>query len=409
MEPIVLISSQQNVAIIFLQILTLKKFYKLGQTLYFNGFQNLEESSVTFLSRHALNTLKDWKIEYDYPHNGILNENEIFIDYVFNLDEVNKKKYIIENFSENNLNYISKILIDEHFIFQSDFEFFLILARKNNQYYPSFNFQQLKFRNKILKFNRIVSYGCSYTQGAELADHLILRYRDPSDVDESKRKTGTFPKGCVIWEDNMKREYESLLTYAGFLAKKFNVDHCSRGVAGYSLGQIVYDIILDLEKNVITQEDLILVGLTGVGRFFYFNEENQPISVLMNYDFTWPNKNFYKEMTLNYNEASLLYDYFQNLLILDYLNKVKLNNQLLVQPLHSDLQDEFKWLKGKKDNFIEIFRIMENLDFIINKDLSFGNLTRWQKESLHGFNHPKKIYHERLADSLYNTLTYENF
>jgi hypothetical protein len=111
--------------------------------------------------------------------------------------------------------------------------------------------------------NRIVAYGCSYTAGSELADHLV-------DVNHDQIKINL---GWSGWIDHCERQGHHMsssewlgrsmrLAWPAKLGKLKGWSVLNRAFPGSSLAWSVYQLELDLLKGLVSHADCVIVGVT---------------------------------------------------------------------------------------------------------------------------------------------------
>jgi len=264
------------------------------------------------------------------------------------------------------------------------------------------------YNHKIVNFNRILAYGCSFTNGAELADHILLGI-SAEEMDYLK-DTKSRDEVYQLFSDrnffNLEIEKaQHRLVWACKIADKFGVDFENRAKAGSSNQGMLFEVQRDLASGRILDTDLILVGLTNECRWLYFNDQGLPMNVLFGVEHNWPNKNVHNEMSLIANDFFLLYQYYNTLTQFNNLHK-ELNNRLLVQYLHHSFKDYINFHRTQLTTNQEFMKLMEqncNLESVIDNDYCFGKFVHWDNDT-HGYYHPKEEFHQILADHLYGKL-----
>jgi len=122
---------------------------------------------------------------------------------------------------------------------------------------------------------RIHSYGCSYTAGAELFDHLV----DPK-ADLIKRK-----RGVMYWLNNHVhaqtaaqiehiRQLEMASAWPAIVAQHYQVDFLNNAKGGSALAMSLLAFEQDLITNPqLVNDTLFLFGITNSSRILKFNSE----------------------------------------------------------------------------------------------------------------------------------------
>jgi len=270
---------------------------------------------------------------------------------------------------------------------------------------------EIKFKNKLILFDRIVAYGCSFTAGGELADHLLMPGKTVDEVDKIKKKLGQeqfnyIPEVINNGSGRWSNHHGKTLSWASKLANKFNVPILNNSVGGSSMQSVIYLIEQDMTNNVINLEsDLILVGITGPDRWMYFDNSGtwrRPGSQYISTD--WPSKKFYKEFTLHMaNDYNFFYNWYTSIKYIDMLSS-HLGGRILQQPCLTRYKDhEYDISKLTIKSIIEKINIF---DSIIDHDHSLWDMME-DKSDTHAWHHPKEIYHQRFADHLFEILKYE--
>ena len=137
----------------------------------------------------------------------------------------------------------------------------------------------------LFPYNRIISYGCSFTAGSELTDHEVMgiteeqlivcaRQNDYVSVSQIYDHFSVTPE---IRDKIAKSNREK--SWPNFIAQKYNIPLLNRAINGSSLSHASYRILQDMHNNIIHPTDLILVGITSPNRWFQFNENNKPFNI----------------------------------------------------------------------------------------------------------------------------------
>lgn len=262
----------------------------------------------------------------------------------------------------------------------------------------------------MIEFNRIVAYGCSMTAGWELADNELL-----SDMteDEIIKLKGTISIGewCTLMDSKIgtarKHEIESQLAWPKWVADYFNVKYINRALAGSNSQSSIYFIEQDLASGFITDTDLIIVGQTESCRWFWIDSTGTPMHCLLTEDncdpintwpltHRWPSFSFYKDFVMQVcNTHHLTYQWFHDIKYLDLLSS-KLNGRVVQAFCYNTLAEE---LAGNPKFYNSTFKS------VLDDMYSFNNIVDWDSsEQIHGFGHPKAIYHKVFADHIIKKL-----
>lgn len=289
---------------------------------------------------------------------------------------------------------------------------------------------------KEVEFDRIVAYGCSFVAGSELIDHLPLSYLgDVDQVDAVKRnfksandnffktyfeeaaRNGTISSEWV--QPNGDFDYQKLFseqakyTFVNRLADKIGVPCLNKGWGGASVNSVPFSIEYDLANGVLTDKDLIVVGITSPNRFFYLTgtgERRHPLYGWMSDQ--WPSQEIHDAFVLHLsNNFNTAWEYFKHIKYIDMLND-HLGNRIIVLPIFEKFSDMFRtdayyvpqaWDDGDPKSFNKIFEQFSSFKSIL--DCSFCEIIDlYDRTLLHGHWHPKQIHHEQYSDLLYNKL-----
>ena len=125
--------------------------------------------------------------------------------------------------------------------------------------------------------NRIIAYGCSYTAGDEIMDHIALdiSFEECNQLkreylqknEKSPNHTGKFKKYVNIAWNNPLHQKSS---WAGQLANLMNLPFENRAINGSGLDEQYFRIYNDYTQGLILDTDLVLVGLTSMNRMIDF-------------------------------------------------------------------------------------------------------------------------------------------
>lgn len=260
------------------------------------------------------------------------------------------------------------------------------------------------------QINRLVAYGCSYTQGAELADADFIPGLTLDQINSEKNLLGNpgfYKKYFGSWVDDDRgvtiREKEILRAWPSKLIKELGVpwSYLNRARSGSSMQEIVVTLEHDLYNGIIGDNDLIIVGITSDTRVLRFDDDGHPQSlVCTDLDGRWRSRLmrdlFIQEFV---NDYWALYNWYQSINYIDMLSK-KFNGRILQQYLHSSYLQNSN-VKEIKPEFLNITNNLQNCNSIIDSDLSFyTTTTKWNSTNTHGFHHPYESVHDSLAKQL---------
>lgn len=216
-----------------------------------------------------------------------------------------------------------------------------------------------------MQFNRIIAYGCSITSGMELGDNLS---------DAQKEKLGIIPYVTQLTSEDHNHAWPK------YIADYFQVDYINRAVPGGNSQSSIFFIEEDLE-NLITDQDLILVGHSEMTRWFWIDEHGNPQHGCMGgSDTRWPSKQFHKDFITYISHKQLKYQFIHDIKYLDLLSK-SLNGRVLQQFCYDTLPVTF--------------------ESMLDTSYSFNNLVDWKsRDDIHYFGHPKENFHRTFAEHL---------
>ena len=253
-----------------------------------------------------------------------------------------------------------------------------------------------------MKYNRIIFYGCSHTQGAELWDHIALEI-SADDCDSEKMKKGVekFYETVMPADHNERRKHEIELSYANLIAKYLDLEYVNRAEVGISMQHMVYCIERDLLQGEILETDIVFVGITCQGRWFYLNDDGDLKRPMFSYGTHWPNekirKNFVNHFT---SDNNLAYHWYNAIRHLNLLGNTEI--KLFMQYVHWNATAYAKWhTSNLSADVISMLNSMQNFDTILDHNYSFTNIIDWNDYSqIHGFMHPRQHKHTEFADHI---------
>jgi hypothetical protein len=263
-----------------------------------------------------------------------------------------------------------------------------------------------------VSFNRIVVYGCSYTAGSELADHIVTcPNMSMNEIDTLKRSLGIMEWNSKYLPgsdtDGRRTKVEHSFAWPNKLAKHFEVPCLNRARSGSSLQYSQYLIDKDISDGVITDNDLIIVGITSPNRWFYLDEKGEPQRPIMGYHWNWPSESFHKEFVLEiYNTYFIAYNFYNSMRYLDMLSD-KLNGRILLQPVHNSIYSYLRDFGKELDaDFLKLITTMKDFKSFIDAEYSFSGILDWKNTNeSHGGGHPKEPFHQKFANHVAEKLS----
>jgi hypothetical protein len=263
---------------------------------------------------------------------------------------------------------------------------------------------------KLNQIHRLVAYGCSYTQGAELADADFIPGLTIDQINSEKNLLGNpgfYNKYLGSWFADTRgatiREKEILRAWPSKLIKELGVQwsYLNRARPGSSMQEIVFTLEKDLYNGVIGDNDLIIIGITSPLRVLRFNDQGDPQSlVCTDLDSRWHSPAMRELFIQQFvNEYWELYHWYQSINYIDLLSE-KFNNRILQQYLHLTYTQHTS-NKELKTEFLKITNNLENCNSIVDSNLSFYTTDGgWDNTCTHGFHHPYESVHASLAKRL---------
>jgi hypothetical protein len=275
---------------------------------------------------------------------------------------------------------------------------------------PKWKPKELKRNGKTIKFDRIVAYGCSFTEGSELADFLIDPALPIAELDRRKREEKfNFYESYKHYKDIAPdiTSIQKNLSWAKQLANKFGVGFENRAHGGNSMENVVFEIEKDLKSGFLTDTDFIVVGVTSPDRWMFFTPEGHAQRVMLSNGMFWPTIELYNEFILNVaNDYYNLYHWYISLKFLDLLSD-RLGGRLVQQYIHGRYDDYKRWTKKPiNPKFVNILEEANSFNSVIDYNYSLGNYIHWDNDT-HGMHHPRIEFYKQFTDHIYKKLTKE--
>jgi hypothetical protein len=268
-----------------------------------------------------------------------------------------------------------------------------------------------------LPYNRIISYGCSFTAGSELADHEFLdmpedelfKYVEKHNIKGSHQlymslKLSDETIGDIITCNKTK-------SWPNFVAKRFDIPLHNRAIPGSSLSCTTYKILNDLHYSAINNDDLVLVGITSPNRWFQFYENGRYGGGV--FGIAWQKEfstTFQEHMEREWaNEYNLIYNHFKEITFLSDLSD-RLNGQIKLcyafgAPQYTKHFFKEKLKEKKFSEFFDFCTGMHPHHNFIDNEKSISELAGWRHDCRHHvFGHPRVQFHEQFANILINKM-----
>lgn len=249
------------------------------------------------------------------------------------------------------------------------------------------------------KYKRLVVYGCSFTAGDELGDASVLGI--PEDELDLLKRNGISRKELYGKLYPKIFEVGKTLTWARWVSDHYNVPYSNRAVNGGSLQQMAYRIERDYYNGVTNEDDLVMVGLTSMFRWFQFSEHGNEMSWVFNTEFAGIPK-FNESLVEHYvTQQNILWNFHFNLNYMQMLAEKRKNIFAInvITPLFNGVEykslEENTLLPPEFNKTIDGFQYPFLLNPKYGMDQMFKHLP--SNEASHGFGHPKVKYHKEFA------------
>jgi len=283
----------------------------------------------------------------------------------------------------------------------------LSMMFKNWRQYKDISTNRSNFKFEKSKVTRIVAYGCSYTAGDEFLDYQL----NP-DAEKIKRE-----KGIEAWfkikesYDPLLRkkliEKQKLLAWPAILANKLQVELSNRSEGANSLPNILYQIEHDISEGLISDTDLVFVGLTSIERSIYFGKQKSKAVLLkMKEQFPLHLQDYQAPIIEFKNAMYMFYFYYLCWSRLIQISEKNLNNKLLIVPCIND--GGYKHFKASFEEYFkkDIARMQQEClshpSFITDKNLY--DFVNDKSTEIHGCGHPTQIVHNRFVENILKVL-----
>jgi len=251
-------------------------------------------------------------------------------------------------------------------------------------------------------FKRVIAYGCSFTAGDEIVDHLLLNI----SFEKCNELKSKFPTQEMFYKHynlvNFKgNKFMENYSWSGQLAQMLNLPYQSRAVPGCSMGHIYFKIYNDYLKKEISSDDLILVGITSPNRIMYWNPD---LSMLDSTPI-----NCYLEKIDSFGQKAIMDVYDDNILILNYFSHIQnvysLKNILNIRMQHmlsDNVPNHTQFRYNIRPELDKIIRDIHNrCDNILCPDITLQNKYTTELGRC-GFFHPPLEAHTYLAEVIYD-------
>jgi len=259
-----------------------------------------------------------------------------------------------------------------------------------------------------LPYKRLISYGCSFTAGSELTDHEFLGFTEDELFKYVKKHkiTGTYELfDSLNVTPQVHREVlakNSTKSWPNYIGKHFDLPVINRAIPGSSLSEATYNILKDSHDGRITDDDLVIVGVTSPARWFQFTDDGGYFGGV----FGWmPESEYYNHLLHGWaNPYNVVYSHYKEIAFLSNLSD-RLNQQIKLCYTFGG-PDYIKYSyeeELKESKFSEFFDFSSSIfpkhNFI--DEVSLCELAMIIKpETHHVFGHPRIRFHEQFANIL---------
>lgn len=203
---------------------------------------------------------------------------------------------------------------------------------------------KLTIKENTFNVNRIVAFGCSFTAGTEILDDRLNSYfvdlKNKLDVYQWWEKLKKDPEQMKLQLELRKQEPN--YAWPAHLASYLGIDFVNYAQPGNSNELMCWQILQKLESGEITEDDLVLIGLTGTQRSMFFsNTSPEPVPFLLS------NIESYRvelsdQITKYFTDDRLLWNYYRDLKSFESM-KQKINGRLFVIPMEHIRKELCLW------------------------------------------------------------------
>lgn len=222
-------------------------------------------------------------------------------------------------------------------------------------------------KEKNFEINRIISVGCSYTAGSEILEHLLSPY-----FVELKKKLNAFEWFEYIKKDQEQynllmelRKQEPNYAWPAKIASMLDIEFLNLSKPGNSNESAYWLLEKLFFEGKISNNDLVLVGLTSVFRSMFFSKSSDcPIP------FLFSNVKSYKDQIgskiLNwFTDERIAWDHYKDLKGFESI-KDQLGGRLFLVPMEKPLNEICSWPYNNRYGTLNI-KTKENAYFLNNK------------------------------------------
>lgn len=256
-----------------------------------------------------------------------------------------------------------------------------------------------------MTYSSVTAYGCSFTEGAELMDHMVH-----PEADRIKAE-----RGLDHWHQHYVRHHhkraqldrkQRLLSWAGQISSRLGLSLNNHALGGNSTAAMVYLLERHLQERAIEDHSLIVIGVTNTTRILHFHDDPYPRNWVLHHrsvnttgtsnglPLSWD----HSTVLDIYNESQLLWQHTALLLRLTQISD-RLDHRVKIFFM-SDHHSEYQWLMDNTNLSYRPFfqqRLSEIMDhpcvYAARHLCGFAE----NREEFHAYMHPKVHVHERFA------------
>ena len=203
---------------------------------------------------------------------------------------------------------------------------------------------KLTIKENTFNIKRIVAFGCSWSAGTEILDHQLNSYfvdlKNKLDYARWWEKLQADPDQSKLHQELRKQEPN--YAWPAHLASYLGVDIVNYAKPGNSNELMCWQILQKLDSGEVTNDDLILVGTTGIQRSMFFsNTSPEPVPFLLSTIESY-RPHLSEHITKYFTDDRLLWNYYRDLKVFESI-KQKINGRLFIVPLEKIREELCLW------------------------------------------------------------------
>ena len=208
---------------------------------------------------------------------------------------------------------------------------------------------KIAIKGKTFDIKRIVAFGCSFTAGTEILDDQLNSYfvnlKRKLDAYRWWEKLKADPEQMELLLELRKKELNH--AWPAHLAAHLGVDFVNYAEPGNSNEKMYWQIEQKIESGEITNEDLILVGVSGAERSMFFSSNHpDPVPFLLS-----NTRSYVHQLSENilkwFSDDRIVWNYYRDLKSFESV-KQKLNGKLFVVPMDLINKEMCPWPSTRK-------------------------------------------------------------